>query len=159
MSEQVRARLCPLRPPSLNHEEGGVEVREDSWDDLGDASVLREPQADIIGAVDDNEEAQADDNLGTRIPVGAHEPATPSRTEVAQHDLTHMFYRSWCPHCVMGRRPAAQHQSQPDAKCAIPLCCAECAQVRDAHDDEYAQLVIGRLYPALLRNRVGLQGG
>ena len=71
----------------MPNEEGGVEVREDSWDDLGDPSVLRELQADIIGAVDDNEEAQADDNLGTQIPVGEPEPATPSRTEVAQHDL------------------------------------------------------------------------
>ena len=53
----------------------------------------------------------------------------------------------------MGRRPATQHRSQLDSKRTIPLFCADYAQVRDARDDEYAQLVIGRLYPALSRNR------
>eukprot|EP00972_Heterocapsa_arctica_P103002 15179555-Heterocapsa_arctica.AAC.1 len=30
-------------------------------------------------------------------------PLTPSRQEIDEHMATHIPYRAWCPHCVMGR--------------------------------------------------------
>ena len=31
------------------------------------------------------------------------DPGQPSRAEREQHELTHIPFRSWCPHCVRGR--------------------------------------------------------
>eukprot|EP00972_Heterocapsa_arctica_P071595 10577389-Heterocapsa_arctica.AAC.1 len=36
-------------------------------------------------------------------------PRTPSRTEVDEHMATHIPYRAWCPHCVIGAGRDMQH--------------------------------------------------
>ena len=36
-------------------------------------------------------------------------PYTPSKQERMEHDLTHVPYRSWCPHCVRGKAIALGH--------------------------------------------------
>ena len=124
------------------------------WDNIEDADVLREPGALVIGTAEDNEEASAECELSTQVPVAAPEPHQPSREEVESHNATHINSRSWCPHCLMGRRPAAQHRSQSKAQRSVPLYCADYAQARDALDEEYAQLLVGRLYPPRARHRV-----
>ena len=42
-------------------------------------------------------------DLGRRIPVKVADPKLPSAEEVAEHELTHRPYRSWCSHCVRGK--------------------------------------------------------
>ena len=42
-------------------------------------------------------------DLGRRIPVKVANPKLPSAEEVAEHELTHLPYRSWCSHCVKGK--------------------------------------------------------
>ena len=120
---------------------------------MEDADVLRDSGASVIGAADDDEIA-ADDESTVQMPVGAPEPVQPTQAEIDQHNLTHIYYRSWCPHCVSGRRPDSQHRSHSSSKRSVPLFCADYAQAREVHDEDYAQLLIGRLYPALSLNRV-----
>ena len=66
----------------------------------------------------------------------------------AQPSHTHINYRTWCPHCVMARLPAAQHRSYPNSKRNIPLFCADYCFVRDSLDEELATLLVGRRYPS-----------
>ena len=33
----------------------------------------------------------------------------PSKEEVEEHNLTHLPYRNWCPHCVRGKAPTGRH--------------------------------------------------
>ena len=40
-------------------------------------------------------------------------PATPSRDEVNEHNITHLPYRSWCPHCVRGHGVNMGHYTRP----------------------------------------------
>ena len=68
--------------------------------------------------------------------------------QVAHHNLTHVIYRPWCPHCVMKRKPAAQHRSQPNSKCNVSIFCTDCAFVRYSPDEELATLHVGWLYPS-----------
>ena len=36
-------------------------------------------------------------------------PNTPSKREREEHEVTHLPFRSWCPHCVRGRGQASPH--------------------------------------------------
>ena len=38
------------------------------------------------------------------------DPRLPSEKEVVEHNLTHMPYRNWCPHCVRGRGKDLDHR-------------------------------------------------
>ena len=111
--------LCPLRPPPPHHEGGAAGI---GWDNIEDADVMRDPEAQVIGHAGDIEEASAMDESSTQIPVGKPEPAQPTKAEKTRHDLTHITYRNWCPHCLM-RRPSAQHRSQSSAN---PILCGLC---------------------------------
>ena len=43
----------------------------------------------------------------------ARDPGTPSQAMVDEHNgAGHLPYRSWCPHCVAGRRDGAPHKRQ-----------------------------------------------
>ena len=87
------------------------------------------------------------DESSAQVLVGKLEPPQPTKTEKASRDLTLIVYRSWCPHCLMGRRPAAQHRSNSNAARNPPFVCADSVFVRDARDEELATLIVGRLDP------------
>ncbi len=40
----------------------------------------------------------------------------PSETEVREHELTHIPYRSWCEHCLRGKAQAGMHRSSKTNK-------------------------------------------
>ena len=42
-------------------------------------------------------------------------PNTPTKTQVYEHEVTHLPYRSWCWHCVFGRGVSSPHP-KPDGK-------------------------------------------
>ena len=81
------------------------------------ADVLRDPQSEVMGSADDDEEI-APDGSCIQVPVAAPEPPQPRKAEVERHNLTHIHYRSWCPHCAYGRNPAANTDPNkiPNAK-------------------------------------------
>ena len=39
----------------------------------------------------------------------AVKPCRPSQQEVDEHMVTHLPFRSWCPHCVSGKSRGKQH--------------------------------------------------
>ena len=41
--------------------------------------------------------------------VGAMVPTLPSQKEIAEHELTRIPFRAWCPHCVAARGVEAKH--------------------------------------------------
>ena len=41
------------------------------------------------------------------------DPLLPSAREISDHQLSHLPYRSWCPHCVKGRAKEMGHQRLP----------------------------------------------
>ena len=55
------------------------------------------------GAVEAEEECEPINSLPT--------PGRPSQSEVDDHNVTHVPYRSWCSHCVEGRGREMAHSS------------------------------------------------
>ena len=61
----------------------------------------------VIANVDDGDEEQ---ESGTRAPRKVLDPKLPTEAEIAEHELTHLPFRSWCVHCVRGRGEALPHK-------------------------------------------------
>ena len=139
-----RSFICPLRPQSDS--EGIAPL--DSWDSLEDADVLVDPESRDNIAPDIDEEVDLDSGVAVQIPRGLPSPPQPSKEEKARHDLTHINYRSWCPHCVFGRRNNTPHNTSQSSRRNIPLFCADYCFLRDIDDPDNVPCLVGRLYPS-----------
>ena len=136
--------LCPLRPSS--HIPGGDPGAE-GWDSIEDADVLLAPGEKQTDMDDRDDVIDAADGVEVQNPIGLPEPPQPNKAEVARHNLTHAKYRSWCPHCVFGRRNNSAHYSRSSSKRKLPLFCADYCFVRDVDDPENLTCLVGKLYP------------
>ena len=104
--------------------------------------------ADFTARVVDDEVVSADDGKAYQNPVCIPCPPTPSPQLVARHNLTHLPYASWCPHCVAARRANSPHKSLSTADRPFPLFCADYCFIKDDKDEELVTCLVGRLYPS-----------
>ena len=88
-------------------------VQQEFFDDNTHYSQLSGILASDIELEDSNMEARPATTLRT--------PTTPSPQEVAQHNLTHMPYRSWCPICVQSKGRSGQHRRHQHQHSVIQL--------------------------------------
>ena len=102
------------RSPLLKLDElsGGHGEDVEGWDNIDDADVLRDPASAEIGSDVFMDEMSGEDGSISQVPVGVPGPRTPTKAEVHKHNLKHIYYRGWCPHCLAGRRQNSQHKSQ-----------------------------------------------
>lgn len=49
----------------------------------------------------------------------AAEPVKPSASEVADHNCTHLPFRSWCPHCAKCRKDNLPHRKVPESEWGV----------------------------------------
>ena len=99
--------------------------------------------------VDDADEVDADTGVATqRPPRVIPEPKQPTREEVARHNLTHLPYRNWCPHCLACRRSNNAHVASlsPEER-SLPIFVSDYAFVRKP-DEDLVTILVGRLYPS-----------
>ena len=64
-----------------------------------------------------NTELQVDEEaeeFGQRTSRKMADPKSPSPDEVAEHNLNHLPYRSWCRHCVKGKCKENSHRRSED---------------------------------------------
>ena len=50
--------------------------------------------------------------------IGLPKPLQPTAFEVAEHNISHVPYRSWCEHCVRGKARTSAHPTSAGAKLA-----------------------------------------
>ena len=81
-----------------------------------------------------------------RVGNGRPEPKEPTAVEVARHNLTHMPYRSWCPHCVAARRTNDPH-ARGSADRQKPLLVLDYCWITDLSTDGGVWALAGRMYP------------
>ena len=92
---------CPLSP-HFSNAAGASDDVPDGWDSLEDADVLIDPVAKSEVRLDDaDDEVDIDSGDAVQVPRTTVAPLQPSKEEKERHDLTHINYRSWCPHCVL----------------------------------------------------------
>ena len=80
-------------------------------------------------------------------PRAMPDPVEPSLEEVARHNLTHLPYRSWCPHCVAARRNNEAHKSGSTDR-DLPLLVLDYCYVRESTSPDPLTVLVGRMYPA-----------
>ena len=71
------------------------------------------PKSVAVGEVE-GPELDEDEEAGDRKVQRMQDPRTPSETEVEEHNLAHLPYRSWCRHCVKGRGKELPHRRLED---------------------------------------------
>ena len=116
--------------------EGGGEADDGEWEDYAKrlktaratpptpppAPQPRAPdQADPterIGPLEgpDEGEALSESRKVTRM----LDPKLPTKAEIAEHQLTHLPYRNWCPHCVKGRGKERDHRKHEVDEPGLP---------------------------------------
>jgi len=88
----------------------------DAGEDL--TEVIR-PLNDV--AKEDGElEPPEEEQFGKRNPRKMLDPKLPTPSEVKEHCLTHLPYRNWCSHCVLGKGRAAPHFKRASREDSLP---------------------------------------
>ena len=94
-------------PGGLRRMWGLEDVEEDPFRDDGRwlrgwMEDLRREEEDKRGEEKGEEKEMIEEEEGVKPAVKNTEPQ-PSKREIEEHMLTHIPYRSWCPHCVRGK--------------------------------------------------------
>ena len=149
----MTCQLCTEQPVSpyiyMMRDGGGGddEVEDVGWNSPEDAPVGLERGEAIRGGPDPEAELSTDGEC-VRLPRGAPEPKTPAPDVVARHNLTHLPYAQWCPHCVAARRANNPHFRREESfRRLIPLLVFDYCFVRNTQDEDLLTLSVGRLYP------------
>ena len=94
----------------------GVEHQEELMAVRPKHDVVKNGELWIDGIDEDGDEIVEIDvenmegEAGKRVVKKILDPMLPSRAEVREHDLTHLPYRNWCPHCIKGKGKEMGHQ-------------------------------------------------
>ena len=79
------------------------------------------------GSKDENENEQMQEGGlqqeggEAQVPKCVRDPGEPTLQEKKDHEKTHMPYRSWCRHCVMGRGRDLPHETKDRSEDGIPI--------------------------------------
>ena len=119
--------------------------------------------ANADGDIDEGEKLWASGKIGlcSEQPAGLlKSPKQPTTLELAMHNLTHLPYRDWCPHCVASRRPNTPHRSKALEERKILLVVADYCYLRDRRDQDLVTcLVVGvYLYKMTMATIVDMKG-
>ena len=57
-------------------------------------------------------ECEEKESEEARAPEVLRDPGAPTPKEIEEHNVTHMPFRSWCPHCVAGKAQERPHRKQ-----------------------------------------------
>jgi len=96
---------------------GEVGAVGDETEALQDGGSGEEPSVDV-GADGEQEEEGADESTEKREVVKMADPREPTEEERRERNLTHLPFRSWCPHFARGRgREADRRKYEEQAEC------------------------------------------
>ena len=83
------------------------------------AEGLVSNKGNTSGEVKADDEVKIDKNAQMMSPVEESDeavtakvlpsPSPPSRQEMLEHNITHMPFRNWCPHCLAGKAKSTKH--------------------------------------------------
>ena len=134
--------LCPISPPTNR----AVSETDEGWESINDASIL--PASDVGGRPQEIDIIDAEDDDTVQIAEPLPSPIAPTKAQRDAHNVTHLPYRSWCPHCVAARRPNSAHRIQKSGPRSMPLLVADYCFLKDSEDDVGIPVFVARLYPA-----------
>ena len=63
-------------------------------------------------------------------------PSKPSKEEVDEHMITHLPFRSWCPHCVRGKSKGKPHKKSAQGNREIPTVALDYTFMYDTQNEQ-----------------------
>lgn len=87
------------------------EVEHDEWEDV--AKKVEELETKLAEQFE-----QENENETRATPIKA--PAKPTREQWERHQVTHIPYAPWCPHCLVARNVRRQHPSHGRGSKIVP---------------------------------------
>jgi len=118
---------------------GAVDGEKPLDDGLGDLVWPEVPAA--TPAADKDEEGEYEE-AGQRKTTKLPDPLAPTAAERAEHELTHIPYRSWCSCCVKGRGRQADHRTSKSEGALHELHVDFCFMGAEGEDDKLTILVL-----------------
>ena len=99
-------------------QEGGKAQEQNEQDERGEEPTEVDAQGQgVRRAMKEDEEEprrmEPGETEGGRM-RNIGDPRLPTRREVENHNITHVPYRNWCPHCVRGRGKDLDHRKSAD---------------------------------------------
>ena len=70
----------------------------------------------MVAPVEEEEDEDVLDEGAVRGPRHIRDIRTPTQAEVDRHNLTHLPFRNWCPHCMRSWQGDATSHSQGGAR-------------------------------------------
>ena len=117
--------MCPVSPSDPDDFVcQPCDEEDEGFERVSDASIL--PHVDKDEKVPDSDIMEVDDDVVVQAAQPLPQPKAPTAAQIAAHNITHLPYRSWCPHCVAARRPNSQHfRASSNSVRADPLLVAD----------------------------------
>ena len=88
-----------------------------------------------------NAPAPQEDSVEERRVIGVKEPECPTASDIAEHNIAHAHFRSWCPICVAAKGVSDPHYRQPERteRTLSTVCADYCFMCRDPSMEEQAE--------------------
>ena len=121
--------LEPRRTTITHNNFGEVSQRKDDWTVMGNAALplqwkgtTRFTVKKHYGYIQENhaEEQQHEHHEAHRA-KGLRQPEQPAPQQIAEHNLTHLPYRNWCPICVQGKGRQDNYKKQQSRQPVIQV--------------------------------------
>ena len=139
--------MCPVRPSDSDLLCQPCDGDEDGYESIGKAPI--EAHTDHAEKLREEDIVDLDEDVFIQPAQPLPQPKVPTAAQIAAHNITHLPYRSWCPHCVAARRPNSHHRSSSsESQRDAPLLAADYCFVRDSNDDECGTVLVAHLYPS-----------
>ena len=133
--------LYPIRPPLPQ----GVLGEDPGFANPAESPVPICGNGDVANPEDESDVGEG--GMCIRIGKGYSEPQEPTPEMINRHNLTHLPYRSWCPHCVAARRANAPHKSGSQVR-QKPVFVADYCFISDSKTEgDNLTALVGAMYP------------
>ena len=131
--------LEPHRTTITHNHFGEVSQRKDDWTVIGNAALPFQwkgttrftVKKDYEYIQENHDEEQQHEHHEAHRAIGLRQPQQPTLQQIAQHNLTHLPYRNWCPICVQGKGRQDNYKKQQSRQ---PIIQVDFAYIKSQQD-------------------------
>ena len=136
------------RPVEAEVRESAADAEESTVkdDEPIDGSLVLDGETMVGDDLEKVEDGETGEQVEARRIRTSESPKLPTLKEIESHNMGHLVYRSWCPFCVAGRKPNAQHRRQWDQR-SIPLMVGDFCYIRSSQDESSTTVFVGKVVP------------
>ena len=102
LSSTISPSDCSTSQAEMEKSRGSVESKSNTAENMKAAmELIHSDRCKLMSPVEESEEAITAKVLPS--------PSPPSRQEMLEHNITHVPFRNWCPHCLAGKAKSMKH--------------------------------------------------